>query len=181
MRIDAVPSSPILVTFVLQVIRSSETSVLTRATRRKIPKEIILHCHRQEHFKFYTLIDIYYVRFEVFTAVTMKNGVFWDVTPCDSCKNRRFEGTFLSSWWRRRQVPPKRRFLQEPHGVTSQNTPLFRYLQARQVALLFNSIQFTVLGVWSRVVDITRDVYLCFDWSCRECLSNGFVNLNAVR
>jgi hypothetical protein len=22
------------------------------------------------------------VRFEVFTAVTMKNSVFWDVTPC---------------------------------------------------------------------------------------------------
>jgi hypothetical protein len=33
------------------------------------------------------------VRFEVFTAVTMKTGVFWDVTPCDSCKNRRFGGT----------------------------------------------------------------------------------------
>jgi hypothetical protein len=30
---------------------------------------------------------------EVFTAVTMKNGVFWDVTPCGSCKNRRFGGT----------------------------------------------------------------------------------------
>jgi hypothetical protein len=28
------------------------------------------------------------VRFEVFTAVTMKNGVFWDVTPRGSCKNR---------------------------------------------------------------------------------------------
>jgi hypothetical protein len=28
------------------------------------------------------------LRFEVFTAVTMKNGVFWDVTPCDSCKSR---------------------------------------------------------------------------------------------
>jgi hypothetical protein len=27
------------------------------------------------------------VRFEVFTAVTMKNGIFWNVTPCDSCKN----------------------------------------------------------------------------------------------
>jgi hypothetical protein len=25
------------------------------------------------------------VRFEVFTAVTMKNAVFWDVTPCGSC------------------------------------------------------------------------------------------------
>jgi hypothetical protein len=34
-----------------------------------------------------------HVRFEVFTAVTMKNGVFWDVMPCDSCKNRRFGGT----------------------------------------------------------------------------------------
>jgi hypothetical protein len=27
------------------------------------------------------------VRFEVFTAVTMKNGVFWDVSPCGSFKN----------------------------------------------------------------------------------------------
>jgi hypothetical protein len=34
------------------------------------------------------------VRFEVFTAVTMKNGDFWDVTPCGSCKNRRFGGTW---------------------------------------------------------------------------------------
>jgi hypothetical protein len=28
------------------------------------------------------LARISYVRFEVFTAVTMKNGVFWDVTSC---------------------------------------------------------------------------------------------------
>jgi hypothetical protein len=33
------------------------------------------------------------VRYEVFTAVTMKNGVFWDVTLCGSCRNRRFGGT----------------------------------------------------------------------------------------
>jgi hypothetical protein len=31
---------------------------------------------------------VYSVRFEVFTAVTTKNGVFWDATPCGSCKNR---------------------------------------------------------------------------------------------
>jgi hypothetical protein len=31
-------------------------------------------------------------RFEVFMAVTLKNAVFWDVTPCGSCKNRRFGG-----------------------------------------------------------------------------------------
>jgi hypothetical protein len=24
----------------------------------------------------------------------MKNSVFWDVMPCDSCKNRRFGGTY---------------------------------------------------------------------------------------
>jgi hypothetical protein len=34
------------------------------------------------------------LRFEVFTAVTTKNGVFWDVTPCGSCKNRCFGGTW---------------------------------------------------------------------------------------
>jgi hypothetical protein len=34
------------------------------------------------------------VRFEVFTAVTMKNGVFWVVTSCGSCKNLRFGGTW---------------------------------------------------------------------------------------
>jgi hypothetical protein len=34
-----------------------------------------------------------HVRFEVYTAVTMKNGVFWDVTPCGSRKNGCFGGT----------------------------------------------------------------------------------------
>jgi hypothetical protein len=34
------------------------------------------------------------VRFEVITAVTMKNSVFWDVTPCGSCKKRRFGGNY---------------------------------------------------------------------------------------
>jgi hypothetical protein len=34
-----------------------------------------------------------HVIFEVFTAVTMKTGTFWDITPCGSCRNRRFGGT----------------------------------------------------------------------------------------
>jgi hypothetical protein len=34
------------------------------------------------------------IRFKVFTAVTMKNAVFWDVALCRSCVNRRFGGTY---------------------------------------------------------------------------------------
>jgi hypothetical protein len=34
------------------------------------------------------------VIFEVFTAVTMKNVVFWDVALCTWCVNRRFGGTY---------------------------------------------------------------------------------------
>jgi hypothetical protein len=41
-------------------------------------------------------VSIRHIRFEVFTAVTRKNAIFWDVTPCGSCKNRCFGGT-----WRR--------------------------------------------------------------------------------
>jgi hypothetical protein len=34
-------------------------------------------------------------RFEVFTTVITKIIVFWDVTPCGSCKNRRFGRTYF--------------------------------------------------------------------------------------
>jgi hypothetical protein len=34
------------------------------------------------------------VRVQVFTAVNMKNAVFWDMTPCGSCKIRSFGGTY---------------------------------------------------------------------------------------
>jgi hypothetical protein len=34
--------------------------------------------------------------FEPKFVMQLKNGVFWDVTPCGSCKNRRFDGTYKS-------------------------------------------------------------------------------------
>jgi hypothetical protein len=37
--------------------------------------------------------EFFNVRFEVFTAVTMKNVVLGDVMRFGSCKNRRFGGT----------------------------------------------------------------------------------------
>jgi hypothetical protein len=59
-------------------LSSAKTSVLTRATRRNILEYTILHIHRLENLKSYI--------------------VFWDVTPCGSCKNHHIpEDTILHS------------------------------------------------------------------------------------
>jgi hypothetical protein len=75
-------------------------------------------------------------RFEVFTAVTMKTAVFWDVAPCGFCKNRRFGGSYRlphqggknqrarnnvgSSWMILSTL-----MMEATHGVTSQKAAFF--------------------------------------------------------
>jgi hypothetical protein len=69
---NVVPRSSIMVTLTMEVIRPSETSVLTRVTPCTTPEDSIFHRHHHENLKPYMKC----VKFEVFTAVTMKNGVF---------------------------------------------------------------------------------------------------------
>jgi hypothetical protein len=62
--------------------------------------------------------------------VTMKNAVFWEMTPCASCMNRRFGGTyhlqFEGTKNHRARSNVSNRFLLEPHGVTTQKTVFFK-------------------------------------------------------
>jgi hypothetical protein len=84
-------------TLKMEKVRSSATSMkFYHITLTHIPEYANLHSH--------------HARFEAFTAVTMKNVVFWDMTLRRSSVNRRFGGT-CRPHLHSSAVPPSRIFL----------------------------------------------------------------------
>jgi hypothetical protein len=77
---------------------SNRKLVLTRATRRNIPEDTILHSHRLENFKSYIVF--------LYGEATHRHM-------------RRLETLRI------KRTKKKKGFIQEPHGVTSQKTPFF--------------------------------------------------------
>jgi hypothetical protein len=71
-----------------------------------------------------------HVRFEGFTAATVKTAGFWDVMPCGSVRQLLVTADVPSSpilitliW--RCHIPSKHQFLQELHSITSQKMEFF--------------------------------------------------------
>jgi hypothetical protein len=55
---NVVPSSPILVTLMMEAIRFSETSVFTRFARRNVSEDGIIHSPRRENPKSYIVLTV---------------------------------------------------------------------------------------------------------------------------
>jgi hypothetical protein len=103
-------------------------------------------------------------------SIIMKNGVFWDVTPF-------LVHRFLSPWWWRSYVPPRRRFLQGLHGVTAQKTPFFIVTVVKTSNLTYSIIASQKRGWFSpcHVTPLTRYPRRTIGHCMQHCITARFL------
>jgi hypothetical protein len=115
------------------------------------------------------------VRFEVFTVVTMKNAIFWDVTSCGSCKNQCFRGKYRlchhPPWWWRRFVSLKLRFFQESHSITTQKATFFMHTDA---------VQNSDVNINANTTALQTIVYF-FSYTTANCKEKRYMIINLQR
>jgi hypothetical protein len=81
-----VPDNPVLITFVAEQARDVGWF--------RIDSEVDSHANSQiQHSNLQSQDRETSDNIIIIIIIIMKNAVFWDVTPCCSCKNRRFGGT----------------------------------------------------------------------------------------
>jgi hypothetical protein len=110
-----------------------------------------------------------------------KLGTTFAVTSNRSTLRNKIARQFLSPWWWRRYVPPKRPFFKKPQGEISQMTAFFLVTAVKTSNLsYFTLLYFTLLYFTSRSSRELCATRLNVEWVKRE-LAIIFIELDPTR